>query len=1340
MRNCLKTLSILVIVALLLNLVSPLTLANNNAATQDSSTQEKNVEFDARLCKITEQETVSKGYYTETYDIWEGGILQLTIKVKETGYLKDAKISFKDNNYLLNDFSHVSVAKISAYNPIKLTKEDMKTAIPQKEIHLEDEVVSEGADTVGNSSLETTMIEAEKSFDYNYESDDAPVLVEKAENEAKNKVNNDLAGITSLEKIDVDTNKVIKKIDSDGIELNEIVSNRVVTITLPIMFPIDEYVEENVFYRNSEVSINGTYMNEVGKEKNISKSILTQVKWTTECESETTQEVFRYMKVNDKQVILSMKLKDMTKDNKLPYTSKEIDVTKPQIDGKDPSSYKITGKITSCKEENNILRIGILNHKDSEGRLKWATDDTLIITYVYDLDSVPETTTVSSDVESIIRLATGEKVVGSIKDTSYEINGSKGNIVDLTFSAPAELGKGIMYTNLVRTEEKFDTDFYEIATINVAYSELVDRFELTQKNKNAYIINKKASVDKEEFNQILGKNGSIEVYNEKKELLGTITASNLSLDITDRTNITFKSSKPEGEGNLTITLNKAVPADLTEISKYDITALTRFNDTLTIEGYSNGNLVTSNEINVKINLLEPETKADLKVSADNLSTTRVNSNVEFTMTLETDSIDDALFENPDLEIILPEEVRQIDLKEAKLLFENELKITNCSVDKNTIKINLQGIQSRYSTQAVSKGTIIKVVADIFVSEFANSKTSEVKFNYKNSSTGENKMQNEQINIVAPQDFVLTNSIFADKVGNITAGEDDPQSIDIPVGQGKIAVTVSGSALNNLEKTANGVVILGRTLGKESSEPNGSGDKLEASFDAQMTSGVRVSGTKDYKVYYSEKGDASIDLEDNNNGWTEEFNENTKSYLIVINETIENGKQITFDYTENIPENMQADENSIETFALYYNKEIVNEEENSKNNKQASTCELKTTTTVTKTGNKRQIDIANLLKRATTSYVNTTSQDNNNNNNKQSTQNSISGIVWDDIDRNGKRADDEKKIEGIEIILYNRSDNAIAKRESGIELKTTSDYNGHYELNNIPNGQYYLVAKYKTSEYGVSTYQVTDVEEDKNSDFIEAMMNNERVATTDILNINNSNYENIDLGLDSSERFDLTLDTRITKVTVTNPDEKTETKTYDGSKLLKREFFGARVNNDTILVEYTIKVINEGNISGYVNSIVDYIPDEMTFDSEINPDWFITGENNVYTNKFQNEIINPGETREIKIVLTKKMTGDSVGLIHNTAEIAKSYNSKAISDSDSIPGNKKDGEDDISSADIFLGIQTGKELVQKALTYVLIFFGFVLVIVLFTRMRAAHTSNKIYKWKGDGIKKGSPDDE
>ena len=44
-----------------------------------------------------------------------------------------------------------------------------------------------------------------------------------------------------------------------------------------------------------------------------------------------------------------------------------------------------------------------------------------------------------------------------------------------------------------------------------------------------------------------------------------------------------------------------------------------------------------------------------------------------------------------------------------------------------------------------------------------------------------------------------------------------------------------------------------------------------------------------------------------------------------------------------------------------------------------------------------------------------------------------------------------------------------------------------------------------------------------------------------------------------------------------------------------------------------------------------------------------------------------------------------------------------------------------------------------ITY-LLFFGLVLIIVLISRIRASRTSNKIYKWKGDGIKKESPNDD
>jgi hypothetical protein len=343
--------------------------------------------------------------------------------------------------------------------------------------------------------------------------------------------------------------------------------------------------------------------------------------------------------------------------------------------------------------------------------------------------------------------------------------------------------------------------------------------------------------------------------------------------------------------------------------------------------------------------------------------------------------------------------------------------------------------------------------------------------------------------------------------------------------------------------------------------------------------------------------------------------------------------------------------------------------------------------------------------------------------------SILGIVWNDKNANGSRDSDEELIEGVDLVLYNRNNNTIAKDSNGVEIKATSDKDGKYELNNIPKGNYYVVAKYDSTKYGITNYQNDKVTTALNSDFIDAMFVNERIGTSDIINVDNANLYNFDLGLASSERFDLKLDMNITKVTVTNPRKDAESKDYEGSKLLKREFNSNRVDNDTLLVEYTIKVTNEGNLAGYANTIVDYIPDGFTFDSEINKDWFIGNDKNIYSNKLSTELINPGETKELKVVLTKKMTGNSVGLIHNVAEITKAYNTKAISDSDSIPGNKRDGEDDISSADIFLGIETGAQKVGKVLLYVLIGLSVIFAGTYVAKQRYNYTTSKINRWKG-----------
>ena len=53
-----------------------------------------------------------------------------------------------------------------------------------------------------------------------------------------------------------------------------------------------------------------------------------------------------------------------------------------------------------------------------------------------------------------------------------------------------------------------------------------------------------------------------------------------------------------------------------------------------------------------------------------------------------------------------------------------------------------------------------------------------------------------------------------------------------------------------------------------------------------------------------------------------------------------------------------------------------------------------------------------------------------------------------------------------------------------------------------------------------------------------------------------------------------------------------------------------------------------------------------------------------------------------------MTNDNTGLINNRAEICQDYNKYGDSDIDSTPNNQVQGEDDMSSVDVIIGISTG----------------------------------------------------
>ncbi len=328
------------------------------------------------------------------------------------------------------------------------------------------------------------------------------------------------------------------------------------------------------------------------------------------------------------------------------------------------------------------------------------------------------------------------------------------------------------------------------------------------------------------------------------------------------------------------------------------------------------------------------------------------------------------------------------------------------------------------------------------------------------------------------------------------------------------------------------------------------------------------------------------------------------------------------------------------------------------------------------------------------------QNNNGNNNNGQTSNqganetnkyNISGNVWLDEDADGEKDADEEKISGVKVTLMDMQSNNIAEATSGS--------NGSYNLREIPNGEYIVMFEYDKDKYMLTTYKADGVLESRNSDAENVKMNingeEQTVASTDSLIVNGQNISNIDLGLIEAKTFDLELSKSINKVTVIN-NERTETTNYDNTELAKVDIKAKELSGSTVITEYKIKVTNTGEIAGYAKNIVDYKPSDLTFNSELNPDWYKSGEN-LYSKGLADTKIEPGESKELTLVLTKQMTETNTGLVNNTAELQETFNSLNVEDMDSTPGNKKTGEDDMSSGNLIISVKTGGAVSFVAIT-------------------------------------------
>ena len=320
---------------------------------------------------------------------------------------------------------------------------------------------------------------------------------------------------------------------------------------------------------------------------------------------------------------------------------------------------------------------------------------------------------------------------------------------------------------------------------------------------------------------------------------------------------------------------------------------------------------------------------------------------------------------------------------------------------------------------------------------------------------------------------------------------------------------------------------------------------------------------------------------------------------------------------------------------------------------------------------------------------------------------IAGTSWIDTNENGRRDDGEEIVSNINVYLYDVANKKFLTNSNNETLKTVTDANGKYSFTKVSEGSYYVIFEYNSNEYGITEYQKVGVLETENNDTLEKDVRMfgeiKKVAMTNIVNLTSS-QANIDIGLLENKNFDFSINQTIQKVTVSNK-KGTKEYTYDNKKLAKVEIHSKQLAGSTIVVEYKIKVTNEGELVGRIYDIIDEIPSKLEFHSELNEGWSRTEQYKISNTSMVTKDIQPGESIEFTVTLSKTLTEDSVGTITNVSSIGTTDNSRQVTE--------KNLDNNTDKTEVLIQVATGKQIALRVIGIILgvLVLAFIMTIII-----------------------------
>ena len=311
-----------------------------------------------------------------------------------------------------------------------------------------------------------------------------------------------------------------------------------------------------------------------------------------------------------------------------------------------------------------------------------------------------------------------------------------------------------------------------------------------------------------------------------------------------------------------------------------------------------------------------------------VKTTDTNNELEFN--IDTQEITRLYkgYKNGEFLIELPDAVLYYEVVEDDLDYEMledewhkylKIKVSNDNSQRYNITFHLNIVPD---VKVVNQTVYFKIYAyNPECHDYESAVADKHDINNNGDTTEKVGYNSTSMNLIAPTTVITAASLKNYNAKNEVSVSPMIAEIDPVVSNGRAKVSID--VINNSGFAIQDTKVIGKLafVGNTSQVDN---SDLNSEFDVHMTSaGITVPNkVKNHTtVYYSESANPSDDLNDSNNGWTEEPSDFSlvKSYMIVIDDyEIANQAGLTFDYNITMPaETSNLYKKTYFTHAVYY---------------------------------------------------------------------------------------------------------------------------------------------------------------------------------------------------------------------------------------------------------------------------------------------------------------------------------------------------------------------------------------------------------------------------------------